>query len=136
MIQFVLLILVPILIMERLGFWRFKFIILGLIYCIIVCGLGFILASAINGMFQGNEWFDELKAYKFHSFVNGFVDGHTGSFGWLALGILPNAVLDILQIYWLYCVKFATLVTWIVNIFCWWLCYSQLSQYFYLLKKK
>jgi hypothetical protein len=87
-------------------------------------------------MFQGEEWFNLLKSHKFHSFVNHFVDGENRSFGMLALGILPNAVLDILQIYWLYSTKFATLVTWIVNIFCWHLCYTTLSRYFYLVKEK
>jgi hypothetical protein len=136
MITLALLILVPILVMEIIGVWWFKFVVLGLIYCIIVCGTGFVLASSINLMFQGNEWFNELKAYEFHSFANDFANVHTGSFGWLVLGILLNIVLDILQVYWLYCTKFATTVTWIVNISCWWICYARISPYFYLLKKK
>lgn len=136
MIQLALLILIPILIMEYFGFFKFKYIVLGLLYCILICGLGFILATSINMMFQGREWFDALGAYKFNSFVNTFVRDHDGSFGWLVLGIFPNLLLDILQMYWLYCTKFSTVVTWIVNILCWYHCYQRISPYVYLLKSK
>ena len=137
MFAFALAIFAILLVFEHLGFWRVKFIFIGAIYTIIVCALGFVLASALNMMFQGPEWFKALKTFEYYSYINHYVNSdQSRSLGMLILGTLGYAVVDILNFYWLYATKFATGITWVVNIFCWLLCFNNLSPYFGVLKSK